>query len=398
MTAPESRAVLDALTAEGATVRFVGGSVRDALLGRAVTDIDLATPDRPERVMALLDRAEIRNIPTGIEHGTVTAVIGKIRFEVTTLRVDVRTDGRHAEVAFTDDWEADAARRDFTINAMSCASDGTLFDYFGGRADLKAGRVRFVGEPAKRIAEDYLRVLRFFRFEAWYGRGAPDEAALAACRAAAGKLASLSGERVRSEMFRLLEAADPAPALALMEAAGILAAVLPETGDRSRLTSLLSIDTEFGVDPLMRLGSLLSNAQDAADVGVRWRLSNEERSRLALLVAPPMTPAPDWDNRQQRKALYRLGRSMFCDLVLLAWAGHSDGTPFRPMLETAAAWTDPALPISGADALALGIEAGPAVGGLLSAAEQWWIEQDFAPTRDEMLEKLSALASAERNS
>ena len=208
MTAPVTRAVVKALTADGADVRFVGGCVRDALLGRESADIDIGTPDPPERVMGLLEGAgiETRTVPRGIAHGTVTAIAGGNRYEITTLRRDERTDGRHAEVAFTDDWEQDAARRDFTINAMSVTPDGVLHDYFGGQEDLEAGRVRFVGDPATRIAEDHLRLLRFFRFFAWYGKGEPDEEALDACRAEAHRIQTLSGERVQAEMLKMLKA------------------------------------------------------------------------------------------------------------------------------------------------------------------------------------------------
>ena len=211
MTAPETRAVVAALSAAGAEVRFVGGCVRDALAGRRVKDVDLATTDRPERVIELLQAAGLKAVPTGLDHGTVTAIAGHRPFEITTLREDVETDGRRARVAFTDDWQADAARRDLTFNAMSCSPEGDLFDPFGGRADLAAGRGRFVGDPRARIQEDYLRLLRFFRFQAHYGRVPPEPATLAVLRDLAPQLASLSGERLRSELLRLLEAPDPLP-------------------------------------------------------------------------------------------------------------------------------------------------------------------------------------------
>ena len=398
LTAAETRAVLDALGADGRAARFVGGAVRDALLGRAVTDIDIGTPEPPARAMALLERAGLRALPTGVEHGTVTALAGGKRYEITTLRRDLRTDGRHAEVAFTDDWRADAARRDFTINAMSCAPDGTLYDYFGGRRDLAAGRVRFVGELAIRIAEDRLRLLRFFRFHAWYGQGAPDAAALAACASAAHGLGALSGERVRGEMMKLLAAADPVSSLAAMTEARVLAAILPEAPGTALLTRLVAVEAEagFDADPIRRLGALVASATAAEAVAGRWRLTGAEGARLAALAAPAVALAPGLDRRAQRWALYRLGRAQFRDLALLAWAARGEGGAFRAMLETADAWEGPRLPVRGADVLALGVEAGPEVGRLLAAVEAWWMARDFTPDRAAALARLAALAAESR--
>ena len=398
LAAAETRAVLDALGADGRAARFVGGAVRDALLGRAVTDIDIGTPEPPARAMALLERAGLRALPTGVEHGTVTALAGGKRYEITTLRRDLRTDGRHAEVAFTGDWRADAARRDFTINAMSCAPDGTLYDYFGGRRDLAAGRVRFVGEPAIRIAEDRLRLLRFFRFHAWYGQGAPDAAALAACAAAAHGLGALSGERVRGEMMKLLAAADPVSSLAAMTEARVLAAILPEAPGTALLTRLVAVEAEagFDADPIRRLGALVASAAAAEAVAGRWRLTGAEGARLAALAAPAVALAPGLDRRAQRRALYRLGRAQFRDLALLAWAARGEGGAFRAMLETADAWEGPRLPVRGADVLALGVEAGPEVGRLLAAVEAWWMARDFTPDRAAALARLAALAAESR--
>ena len=265
MTIHSTRAVVEALTAGSADVRFVGGCVRDALLERENSDIDIGTPDKPERVLTLLERAgiESRTVPRGIAHGTVTALADGERYEITTLRRDVQTDGRHAEVAFTDDWREDAARRDFSINAMSMTPDGTLHDYFGGQADLAAGRVRFVGEPATRIAEDHLRILRFFRFHAWYGQGEPDPAALAACRAAAHTIPSLSGERVQAEMLKLLAADDPLPTLNVMRDAGLLAELLPETQGTEVLANLVNFTFTLLIptDPIRRLAALITPAR-----------------------------------------------------------------------------------------------------------------------------------------
>ncbi|MDX1426079.1 MAG: CCA tRNA nucleotidyltransferase, partial [Kiloniellales bacterium] len=262
MTAPATRAVLAALGAEGAVPRFVGGCVRDAVVARPVTDVDIATPDPPQRVIALIERAGLKAVPTGLAHGTVTAVADGRPFEVTSLRVDVETYGRHAKVAFTDDWQADAARRDLTINALSCDPDGRIYDYFGGLADLRAGRVRFVGEPRARIREDYLRLLRFFRFHAHYGRGAPDPEGLAAAGELAPEATHLSGERVRAELLRLLAAPDPAPVVAVMAAAGVLRAFLPEAGPGPDGAAALAALGELPgataePDPLLRLAALL---------------------------------------------------------------------------------------------------------------------------------------------
>ena len=399
MTAPGTRAVIDALTAGGADVRFVGGCVRDALLDAESNDIDIGTPDPPERVLALLKDAGIgsRTVPRGVAHGTVTALAGDSRYEITTLRRDERTDGRHAEVAFTDDWREDAARRDFTINAMSATPDGTLHDHFGGQADLKAGRVRFVGDPATRIAEDHLRILRFFRFHTWYGEGEPDAAALAACKQASHTIPALSSERVQAEMLKLLAAPDPLPAIETMQAAGVLAQVLLEAKRTDYLARLIAIEDGVGdADPIRRLAALLADAEAAHDVAARWRLGSADGARLADLCAPPAPLTPDLDRRTQRRRLYRLGPALFRDLVLLAWAKETGGeneTAWRTMLETAAAWEEPALPVTGADVLACGVEAGPAVGRLLFAVEAWWKDRDFAPDRPAALAKLKELAA-----
>ena len=406
MEAPATRTVVEALTADGADVRFVGGCVRDALLGRENSDIDIGTPDRPERVMALLDRAGIEShtVPRGIEHGTVTAVLGGTRHEITTLRRDERTDGRHAEVAFTDDWREDAARRDFTFNAMSMTPDGTLHDYFGGQADLTAGRVRFVGDPATRIAEDHLRLLRFFRFHAWYGRDAPDAEALDACMAALHTIWMLSGERVQAEMLKLLAASDPMPAVREMRNTGVLYELLPEAPETKRLGRLVGIERRLGaVDPIRRLACLIAESDDAMSaanaVARRWRLSTDDGARLAALAAPPAPLTPDLDRRAQRRMIYRPGPALFRDRVLLAWADEwksESEADWRAMLKTATEWKAPTLPVTGADVLALGVPEGPEVGRLLAAVEEWWIDRDFAPDYASALKHLGALIADRR--
>jgi tRNA nucleotidyltransferase/poly(A) polymerase len=272
--------VLEAARAGGS--RFVGGCVRNTLMGREVDDLDIATQLTPNAVIALAQKSGFAAHPTGIEHGTVTVVVDHQPFEVTTLRRDVSTDGRRATVAFTDDFRADAARRDFTINAMSCDGEGRLFDYFSGQADLAAGTIRFVGPAAQRIAEDFLRILRFFRFLALYGRSPPDAEALAACAAAAPEIARLSGERVQVEMRKLLAANDPVAALALMAETGVLAEVVPGTPARERLARLLALAPE--ADWLVRLAALLRGQAGGADhIASRWRLSNNDAARLLAL-------------------------------------------------------------------------------------------------------------------
>lgn len=401
MGEPETAAVVAALTTGGATVRFVGGCVRDSLLGRAVTELDeldIATPDPPEVVMALLEAGGVRAIPTGLEHGTVTALTGGRRFEITTLRRDVETFGRRARVAFTADWEGDAARRDFTMNALYLSPAGELFDPVGGLADLEAGRVRFVGAPAARIDEDLLRILRLFRFHAHYGRLPLERAALAACRARAGDLKVLSAERVRDELLRLLAAPAPGEALALMAATGVLGAVLPEARALDRLARLVALEAagEAEPEPERRLAAMLAVDRAGAEaVARRLKLSNAQTERLVLLAAPPL--APPMDERAARRARYEIGPEPFRDLALLAWAGEGDGAEderWRALLAAGAGWRRPEFPLRGADLLELGVAAGPEVGRLLGVLEAWWIEGDFTADRDQALARLRAAVAA----
>jgi poly(A) polymerase len=381
LVAPPSRRVLKALTAGGRPARFVGGCVRDGLLGLepAGPDLDLATPEPPERVMELLQAAGFKTIPTGLAHGTVTAVTDAQRFEITTLRRDVATDGRHASVAFTDDFEADAARRDFTINAMSCDREGRLFDYFGGRADLAAGRVRFVGPASARIAEDYLRILRFFRFLAHYGRPPADAEALQACADAAPEIAQLSGERVQAEMRKLLAAKDPLPALDLMRGSGVLTHVVPGAPAADRLARLLALAPQ--ADWLLRLAALLRGQDAVQQMAWRWRLSSRDATRLLALTQDPLPPLRATP-AARRQALHRLGVERYADLVRLAAAADRSedaGAALAEALAESARWQPRTLPITGHDVIGLGVPAGPAVGEVLAKVEDWWIAQDFAP-------------------
>ncbi|UEM22008.1 CCA tRNA nucleotidyltransferase [Skermanella mucosa] len=381
MAAPGTARVFDAITADGAKARFVGGCVRDSLLRRPVKDIDVATDAEPERVMRLLESAGLRAIPTGLAHGTVTAVADGAHYEITTLRHDVETFGRHARVAFTDDWMIDASRRDFTMNALFCAIDGTLYDPFGGVRDALDGHVRFVGDPRARITEDVLRLLRFFRFQAHYGRTPPEPAALHACADLAPLLPRLSGERVQGELFRLLGAADPLPVLRLMAELGIMAHLLPRATALDRLGLLLGMAPDRS-DPVLRLAALLDvDRAGALEVAERLRLSNADADRLALLAAPPVDPA----SANLRHALYRLGPCKVRDIALL----HAPDR-MAEVERAIGAWEDPRFPLQGRDLLDLGIPRGKLVGQLLRDLERWWEDRDYRPGRDECLAELRA--------
>ncbi len=380
--------VLEALGAGEGLTRYVGGAVRDDLLGLPVNDLDLATRLEPAEVMARLEAAKIKAIPTGIEHGTITAVSDGHPFEVTTLRRDVSTDGRRAIVAFTDDWKEDAARRDFTINALTADPlTGELFDYFGGLEDLKTRHIRFIGDPLQRIAEDHLRILRFFRFHARFGSGAPDAAALEACTARANDLMALSRERIADELLKLLAVADPAPTSGIMLRHGIVRPVLPEMAPERlpHLEALILAERQAGIapDPLRRLSALLPREpQIADDVAIRLRLSNKARKRLACAASTDLSSSAE-------ALSYRVGTACAVDRLLLA--GKVD------QARAIANWAAPRLPISGGALIARGLPEGPAVARALRTIEDRWIEAGFPPGEsfDRIVEE--ALASAARS-
>ena len=405
MTRAATQAVLKALGDAGATARFVGGSVRDAVIGRAVGDVDMATDAAPEAVVAALEAAGLKAVPTGLAHGTITAVAsdesGTHHFEITTLRHDVETDGRRATVAFTDDWAADAARRDFTMNALFMDVDGTIYDPCGGLKDAKAGRVRFVGEPAKRIDEDVLRLLRYFRFFAHYDRLPADQAALKACRDAAYRLPSLSGERLRQELLKLLGASDPGAACALMEEAQIFPHLLPEASALARLLALPGLERRCGArrDPMRRLAALIEVGQVGAEqVAVRLRFSNAEKTRLVALCAPELPVMGALKGVMLNRVLYKLGGPLVRDLALIAWAaeqakGAADDRAYMRIIAAADCWGAKDFPLKGDDVLRLGL-GGAAIGNALALAEDWWIERGFAPDRAALLQELEAIAQS----
>lgn len=391
--------VIAALEAAGGQARFVGGCVRNALLGAEVGDIDIATTLTPDATTKALEAAGVRAIPTGVDHGTVTAVLNSQPFEVTTLRRDVETDGRRAVVAFTQDWSEDAQRRDFTLNAVYADGEGTLTDPTGqGVADAKAGRIVFVGDAATRIAEDSLRVLRFFRFLAWYGKGAPDAEALAACAAGKDLLGNLAAERVAKELLKLLAAYDPREAVALMAKTGVLEALLPAAKDLSAFNRLVEVETEqlFTCDPLLRLATLLP--QDQIGIGKAaeaLRLSNEQKERLVQAMGRTPRITSWMSPRESRRAVYAIGVGAFSDRIKLAWAASERSATthqWRGLLALAESWTPPPFPLTGEDVLKSGVPKGPMVGQVLREVEEWWIDHDFIDDKFSAIEKLKAVA------
>jgi poly(A) polymerase len=378
--------LLAVLGGDGNEARVVGGAVRNALLGKPIGDIDIATTALPEEVMRRTAAAGFRPVPTGIEHGTVTVVIEARPFEVTTLREDVETFGRHASVRFGRDWRKDAERRDFTMNALSATADGVVHDMVGGLADLQARRVRFIGEAAARIAEDYLRILRFFRFHASYGEGPPDAAGLHACIAARASLDQLSRERVRMELFKLLLARHATPTLAIMAEAGLLMPVLGGVPDLAGFENMAKVEATAGIqaDPVQRLGALGARiVEDAERLWQRLRLSNAEHERLQSMSEGWWRIAPA-DERAGRALLYRLGPERFVDRVLLAWvrswssgARSEQDALWRGLAALPERWAAPVFPLKAADFIKRGVARGPALGAAMHEAEEAWIKADF---------------------
>lgn len=371
--------LLAALDADKGEIRWVGGCVRDALLGLEASDVDLATRLAPEEVIRRLEKARIKAVPTGLAHGTITAVVGGAPIEVTTLRRDVATDGRRATIAYTGDWREDAARRDFTINALSADPvSGEVFDYFGGLADLEARRVRFIGDPLQRIAEDHLRILRLFRFHARFGAGAPDAGGLEACAARANDLMALSRERIADEVLKLLALPDPASTVALMIERGILRPVLPEIGDAVRLRKLIAAEraAEIAANPVRRLAALLPvDPEIAASVAARLRLSKRLSNRLVSAAGTRLDdPAA---------LAYRIGAAEAIDRLLL----HGASSPAIRALES---WRRPQLPVSGGELIAMGLTAGPVVAATLQAIEEEWLRAGFPADK----ERVRAIARA----
>ncbi len=373
LSEPALAALLDLLP----EARIVGGAVRDTLAQREFADVDLASPLPPEHVIERLNAAGMKVVPTGLAHGTVTAVLPGRTVEITTLRRDIETDGRHAIVAFTNDWREDAARRDFTINAMSMARDGAVFDYFGGLVDLKEGRLRFVGDPAARVAEDYLRVLRYFRFFARYANAEPDEATLRALRDAVPRLGSLSAERVWQELTRILSAPDPMAAVALMDRLGVLAAIVPEGADAPALQRIIARGAP--ADSVLRVAALLTG--DALTFAARLKLSLAERDRLVALRAAPLAKPEDDDAAVRRL----LADTPIDVLVDKTWLDGGDGPAWDLLRDRLKSLPVPIFPLEGRDIVAMGVPPGPRVGDLLRAVRTWWLAGGCAVDRPDCL-------------
>ena len=379
--------LLAVLDGDGEEARVVGGAVRNALIGEPHGDIDIATTAPPAEVVRRVEAAGFKAVPTGIEHGTVTVVAAGRPFEVTTLREDVETFGRRAKVAFGRDWKRDAERRDFTINALSASRDGTIHDYVGGLADIAARRVRFIGDAAARIAEDYLRVLRFFRFHAAYGEGAPDPEGVAACVGGRAGLDRLSRERVRMEMLKLLRAKHAVPALAVMTETGLLEQVLGSVPQLASFANMIKLEAALALpaDPVRRLGALaVAVTEDAERLRERLRLANSEHERLASMAEGWWHISSAWGEREGRVLLYRLGRERFTDRVLLAWTRSPQGAAderWQALARLPQRWTPPSFPLRAADFLARGVPKGPRLGAALAAAEEAWIAAGFPTDR-----------------
>ena len=389
--------LLSVLSADGEEARIAGGAVRNALLGEPVTDIDIATTNLPEAVISRAEAAGFKTVPTGIDHGTVTVIAGGTPYEVTTLRADIETDGRRARVEFGRDWQRDAERRDFTINGMYADADGQVVDLVGGLGDLQSRTLRFIGDAEDRIKEDYLRVLRFFRFFAWYGSGRPDaEGIKASARLKAG-LDGLSAERVWSELRKLLSAPDPSRALLWMRQTGVLTRVLPETEKWGidAVPGLIEAESAQGWKPdaLLRLASMVPpDAKRLAGLAERLRLSNAEAERLQAWARAD-TPAATWGEAELARAAYRGATSGIADRMRLAKSDMETTQRYGRLLSFLSSWEKPVMPVTGNDLLAAGLMPGKALGAILKSLENEWLESNFSLNRDALLKRAAELVA-----
>ncbi len=387
LDSPVIRKLHEAFHAERVPLRLVGGCVRDTLLELPIGDIDAATPATPEQVIELLTAADIKAIPTGLAHGTVTALIDHTHIEITTLRKDAACDGRHAEVSYTDSWEEDARRRDFTMNALYLDLDGTLYDYTDGINDLKASRVRFIGDPDQRIQEDYLRILRFFRFVASHGHHTSDDNALKACARHKDDIANLSGERIYREMHKLLAAPDPYYAIEKMQTTGVWDMVAPGGVHLDALKHLQDIHPN--APWLVRLAALIDPGQ-LSFITERWLFTVKEQKALAAYLDPPPGIAIKMTEKMCKQLTRKHGGENVAAWLWLALTAQREmpDESIHPLLEIAFTWQAPAMPVTGRDLLAHGIAQGEELGHILQELETYWEEQDYQPARDELLARL----------
>lgn len=398
LKAPETQKLLAALeSARTGGSRFVGGCVRNTLIGAPVDDLDIATQLTPRETIAVATKAGFAAHPTGIEHGTITVVVDHKPFEVTTLRRDVSTDGRRATVAFTESWEEDAQRRDFRMNALYADAGGAIHDPTGGGLDdARAGRVIFIGDAATRIKEDYLRILRFFRFNAWYARTPIDPHGLQACADHVAGLDTLSVERIWKEAKKLLGAPDPRAAWEGMSVIEARSRALLEMDNGERLRALmdLEVDLMLPVDAMTRIAAALEDVEDAVSLALRLKLSNEERDRLVAALGDDVKITNYMSLREMRRAIYKLGNEAFRDRVMLAWAssGNDKAQAWRALVAHAQMWTPPKLPLTGDEIMAAGVPAGPKVGIIMREVEDWWIDADFPDDKLSVIERLKAVA------
>ncbi len=394
MQKSSTKSVMSALQRQGHLARYVGGCVRDTLAGRdAIDNIDIATPAAPQTVIALLEGAGIRTIPTGLKHGTVTAVMNGEMFEITTLRRDITTDGRHATVDFTNDWHADATRRDFTINCIYCDEDGTLFDPLNGIEDLKAGNIRFVGNANKRIREDFLRILRFFRFFSDFGSNTPNREAIDACTELSSNLSSLSGERIRQELIKWLGTESPVASLRHATNCGVIANTLnfvPISSTFSEMENLVSIENKNGIpDPVRRLALFTLHSTETEKILRRLRFPRKVQRRLSDLLTLRTEIVPEAGQPLIRQTIYSQGTERTLDIALINWAQTNDqnDVDWQNFLQFIMQWKPPEFPVVGQDIIKLGIPEGEQLGQILEELEKWWVQENFAHKRSTLLTK-----------
>jgi poly(A) polymerase len=381
------KTLFSALTQAGQELRFVGGCVRDSVLGKPFTDLDAASTATPDEAIALLEQAGIRTIPTGISHGTITALVGQRSIEITTLRKDEKTDGRHAQVSFTGDWEEDAARRDFTMNALYVDHTGELFDYHGGVADVKAGIVRFIGDADTRIKEDYLRILRFFRFHAHYAKTAFDTDALRACSVHKDSMVRLSGERISHEMLKLFSAPCASDAIAQMEDVGVLQPLLLSAQQLRGLMRLEQLPAVFNM-PLLKLASLIHDEPHVNAIAKRWRLSNYQARQLHQWLNYSSQLVVGLSVAQQKHFRRKWGTEIYKETVMMAYANSTtEWQEFVPFLAVCD-WVPPVFPVTGEDLKLLGIAEGKSLGDMLGRLEAVWEASDYALTKQELLSRI----------